>query len=242
MVQNYNGMLAGPSVLVISPRQAPSPISRWLMPFLFPPLHGCSLPISISQYRHDISAGPVPPIQLLCISSWNAGLSQSIYHTMYSWSIKFLLTPATCVTIRVSARHNVVNPAARQELPVIFRICLLSRCPRLIISVLLARHGQCLFVERVSYLVRQDQSSRRSADGAAQHRSTVDASELQQAPALKPLKINKTNFAGLEAQGEGAILSACHHFPSHVATSNNEYVCLCTFVSISVCLSASTIL
>ena len=48
----------------------------------------------------------------------------------------------------------------------------------------------------------QDQSGRRSVDGAAQHLSTVDAGEMQQAPALKPLKINKNNFAGLEAQGE----------------------------------------
>lgn len=88
-------------------------------------------------------------------------------------------------------------------------------------------HGTCLFVGRMSYLVLQAQSSRRSGDGAAQHRSTVDASELQQAPALKPLKINKNNFAGLEAQGEGAILSMWHHFPLHAATPSTSCVSLC---------------
>ena len=63
----------------------------------------------------------------------------------------------------------------------------------------------------VSHPVLQDESSRRSGDGAAQHRSTVDPAELQQAPALKPLKINKNNFAGLEAQGEGLSWRLGHH-------------------------------
>lgn len=92
----------------------------------------------------------------------------------------------------------------------------------------------CL-LQGCSYLVLQDQSSRRSSDGAAQHRSTVDAAELQQAPALKPLKINKNNFAGLEAQGERAILLAWHDFPVHAATLVNDDPCLCVSVSISVC-------
>ena len=48
----------------------------------------------------------------------------------------------------------------------------------------------------------QRYDARRSTDGAAHHRSTVDTAELQQAPDLKPLKINKNNFAGLEAQGQ----------------------------------------
>ncbi len=48
----------------------------------------------------------------------------------------------------------------------------------------------------------QPYDARRSTDGATHHRSTVDTAELQQAPDLKPLKINKNNFAGLEAQGE----------------------------------------
>lgn len=52
----------------------------------------------------------------------------------------------------------------------------------------------------VAMLQRYD--ARRSTDGATHHRSTVDTAELQQAPDLKPLKINKNNFAGLEAQGE----------------------------------------
>ena len=66
---------------------------------------------------------------------------------------------------------------------------------------------------RVLHVVLQDQSSRRSADDAAQHRSTVDAAELQQGPALKPLKINKNNFAGLEAQGEGLSWRLGYHCP-----------------------------
>jgi len=52
----------------------------------------------------------------------------------------------------------------------------------------------------VAMLQRYD--ARRSTDGATHHRSTVDTAELQQAPDLKPLKINKNNFAGLEAQGQ----------------------------------------
>ena len=82
-------------------------------------------------------------------------------------------------------------------------------------GVKVAQHGKylCMKIEPVSHLVLQDQSSRRSADGAAQHRSTVDAAELQQGPALKPLKINKKNFAGLEAQGEGHSWRLWHHCP-----------------------------
>lgn len=48
----------------------------------------------------------------------------------------------------------------------------------------------------------QEQSIGRSADGTPQLRSTVDSADLQPAPALKPLKINKNNVADLEAQGE----------------------------------------
>ncbi|KAA6429506.1 MAG: TRAPPII tethering factor, partial [Trebouxia sp. A1-2] len=53
----------------------------------------------------------------------------------------------------------------------------------------------------------QRHDARQSTDGATHHRSTVDTAELQQAPDLKPLKINKNNFAGLEAQGVIAQLS-----------------------------------
>ena len=54
-----------------------------------------------------------------------------------------------------------------------------------------------------SHIMLQDQSpGRGSADGTPQLRSTVDSADLQQAPALKPLKINKNNVASLEAQGE----------------------------------------
>lgn len=64
----------------------------------------------------------------------------------------------------------------------------------------------------------QDQNSRTSADGAAQHPSTVNAAELQQGPALKPLKINKNNFAGLEAQGEGLSWCLRRRCPLRAAT------------------------
>jgi hypothetical protein len=55
----------------------------------------------------------------------------------------------------------------------------------------------------VAMLQRYD--AQRSTDGATHHRSTVDTAELQQTPDLKPLKINKNNFAGLEAQGEHSL-------------------------------------
>ncbi len=48
----------------------------------------------------------------------------------------------------------------------------------------------------------QHYEAQRSTDGAPHHRSTVDTAELQQALDLKPLKINKNNFAGLKAQGQ----------------------------------------
>lgn len=54
----------------------------------------------------------------------------------------------------------------------------------------------------------QAHGARRSADGSAHHRSTVDSADLQQAPDLKPLRINKNNFAGLEAQGR-PVFSLC---------------------------------
>ena len=57
----------------------------------------------------------------------------------------------------------------------------------------------------------QRYDARRSSDGAPHHRSTVDTSDVQQAPDLKPLKINKNNFAGLEAQGEHGL--HCFIFP-----------------------------
>ena len=62
----------------------------------------------------------------------------------------------------------------------------------------------------------QRHDARQSTDGATHHRSTVDTAELQQAPDLKPLKINKNNFAGLEAQGEHTML--CFVLPVVLAT------------------------
>ena len=73
------------------------------------------------------------------------------------------------------------------------------------------RHPQLLQPFQVCVGLLQGPEARRSADGSTHHRSTVDTAELQQAPDLKPLRINKNNFAGLEAQGEQCLPSCLLH-------------------------------
>lgn len=73
------------------------------------------------------------------------------------------------------------------------------------------RHPQLLQVSQIFVVLLQTPEARRSADGSPHHRSTVDTAELQQAPELKPLRINKNNFAGLEAQGEQRLPSGLLH-------------------------------
>lgn len=51
----------------------------------------------------------------------------------------------------------------------------------------------------------------------AAYRSTVDTSELQHAPDLKPLKINRNNFESLSAQGD----SACYCLAQVSAYADN---------------------
>lgn len=76
---------------------------------------------------------------------------------------------------------------------------LIMMCSNLMWTVVLNLHAVAV---HSSCALLQDQSTAQSADATSQLRSTVDSADLQPAPALKPLKINKNNVAYLEAQGE----------------------------------------